>query len=58
MQERLPELLKGSEKGTGLGLWVSHNIISKMGGSIHVKNNPDKGAAFTVEIPIVIPEKK
>jgi two-component system NtrC family sensor kinase len=45
-------------KGTGLGLWVSHNIIAKMGGSIYVKNNPDKGAMFTVEIPIVIPEKK
>jgi two-component system, NtrC family, sensor kinase len=45
-------------KGTGLGLWVSHNIIAKMGGSIHVKNNPDRGALFTVEIPIVIPEKK
>jgi two-component system NtrC family sensor kinase len=45
-------------KGTGLGLWVSHSIIAKMGGSIHVKNNPDKGALFTVEIPIVIPEKK
>jgi signal transduction histidine kinase len=29
-----------------------------MGGGIHVKNNPDKGAVFTVEIPIVIPEKK
>jgi two-component system NtrC family sensor kinase len=49
---------KDSGKGTGLGLWVSHNIISKMGGSIHVKNNPDKGAVFTVEIPLVIPEKK
>jgi two-component system NtrC family sensor kinase len=49
---------KDSGKGTGLGLWVSHNIISKMGGSIQVKNNPDKGAAFTVEIPVVIPEKK
>jgi two-component system NtrC family sensor kinase len=45
-------------KGTGLGLWVSHNIITKMDGSIHVKNNFDKGAVFTVEIPIVIPEKK
>ena len=45
-------------KGTGLGLWVSHNIISKMGGNIHVKNNSDRGALFTVEIPIVIPEKK
>jgi two-component system NtrC family sensor kinase len=45
-------------KGTGLGLWVSHNIITKMDGSIHVKNNVDKGAVFTVEIPIVIPKKK
>ena len=45
-------------KGTGLGLWVSHNIITKMDGSIHVKNNFDKGAVFTVEIPIVIPMKK
>ena len=45
-------------KGTGLGLWVSHSIIAKMGGSIHVKNNPDRGALFTVDIPIVLPEKK
>jgi two-component system NtrC family sensor kinase len=45
-------------KGTGLGLWVSHNIIAKMDGSTHVKNNFDKGAVVTVEIPIVIPEKK
>ena len=49
---------KESGKGTGLGLWVSHSIISKMDGNIQVKNNPDKGAVFTVEIPIVIPEKK
>jgi len=45
-------------KGTGLGLWVSHNIITKMDGSIHVKNHFDKGAVVSVEIPIVIPEKK
>jgi two-component system, NtrC family, sensor kinase len=49
---------KESGKGTGLGLWVSHSIISKMDGSLYVKNNSDKGAVFTVEIPIVIPEKK
>jgi two-component system NtrC family sensor kinase len=49
---------KDPGKGTGLGLWVSHNIISKMGGSIQVKNRPDKGAVSTVEIPVVIPEKK
>jgi two-component system, NtrC family, sensor kinase len=49
---------KGAGKGTGLGLWVSHSIIEKMGGRINVKNNSDKGATFTVGIPIVIPEKK
>jgi two-component system NtrC family sensor kinase len=49
---------KESGKGTGLGLWVSHSIVSKMGGNIQVKNNSDKGAVFTVEIPIIIPEKK
>lgn len=50
---------KETGKGTGLGLWVSHSIVGKMGGGIHAKNNPDrKGAVFTVEIPIVIPEKK
>jgi len=50
---------KDTGKGTGLGLWVSHSIVSKMGGNIHAKNTPDrKGAVFTVEIPIVIPEKK
>lgn len=49
---------KISGKGTGLGLWVSHSIISKVGGSIHAKNDPEGGAVFTVEIPIVIPDKK
>jgi two-component system, NtrC family, sensor kinase len=49
---------KSAGKGTGLGLWVSHSIIDKMSGRISVKNNADKGATFTVEIPIVIPEKK
>jgi two-component system NtrC family sensor kinase len=49
---------KEAGKGTGLGLWVSHSIVAKMGGSIHVKNDTPRGAVFTVEIPIVIPEKK
>jgi hypothetical protein len=31
---------KDPGKGTGLGLWVSHNIIWKMGGSIHVLAGP------------------
>ncbi|MEZ4528868.1 MAG: ATP-binding protein [Desulfobacterales bacterium] len=49
---------KEAGKGTGLGLWVTYNIIDKMGGIIHVKSEEGKGTMFTVEIPIVIPEKK
>ncbi|HIJ56759.1 MAG TPA: two-component sensor histidine kinase [Deltaproteobacteria bacterium] len=49
---------KESGKGTGLGLWVSHSIIEKMGGTINVRSGAGLGATFTVEIPIVIPEKK
>ncbi|UCF85878.1 MAG: two-component sensor histidine kinase [Desulfobacteraceae bacterium] len=45
-------------KGTGLGLWVSYNIIEKMGGTITLSSQRGKGTTFTVEIPIVVPEKK
>ena len=49
---------KESGKGTGLGLWVSYSIIEKMGGTINVSSEAGLGATFTVEFPIVIPEKK
>lgn len=45
-------------KGTGLGLWVSYDIINKMGGTIQLKSEVDVGSTFTVTIPVVIPEKK
>jgi len=49
---------KETGKGTGLGLWVSHNIIDKIGGEIFINSEVGKGTSFTVKIPIVIPEKK
>ena len=49
---------KVTGKGTGLGLWVSYNIIGKMGGSIGLKSEMGKGTTFTVQIPVVAPEKK
>ena len=45
-------------KGTGLGLWVSYNILEKIGGDLTVESEVGKGTVFTVQIPIVIPEKK
>ena len=49
---------KEQGKGTGLGLWVSHNIIEMMGGTITVESEVGKGTVFTIQIPIVAPEKK
>jgi len=49
---------KETGKGTGLGLWIIYGIIEKMGGTISLKSEEGKGTTFTVEIPIVEPEKK
>jgi len=49
---------KDTGKGTGLGLWVSYNIMEKMGGSLSLRSAEGKGSTFTVQIPIVLPEKK
>jgi two-component system, NtrC family, sensor kinase len=38
-------------KGTGLGLYISHQIIQKHGGDIHVASEEGKGTTFTIELP-------
>lgn len=37
--------------GTGLGLSVSHGIVSQMGGELRVSNTPG-GACFCIELPV------
>jgi two-component system, NtrC family, sensor kinase len=39
-------------KGTGLGLSICYGIITEHGGNIAVKNAPDHGAIFRVELPL------
>jgi signal transduction histidine kinase len=39
------------EKGTGLGLAVSQNIIEKLNGSLAVESNLDKGSRFVIALP-------
>ena len=43
---------RGRQKGVGLGLAVSHGLVQELGGEIHAENLPDKGARFTVLLPL------
>jgi signal transduction histidine kinase/HAMP domain-containing protein len=38
-------------KGTGLGLFITHQIVSEMGGTIQVRSQPGQGTCLTVRIP-------
>lgn len=40
-------------KGTGLGLSICYGIVTEHGGDIHVRNVPERGACFTIELPCV-----
>jgi len=42
---------KDPDKGTGLGLMISHQIIADHGGSIEVESTPGEGATFHVRLP-------
>ena len=43
---------KEKGKGTGLGLSISYGIMQKLGGTILVESEVDKGSTFTVEVPV------
>jgi len=46
-----PFFTSGKESGTGLGLYITHEIVSKnLGGSITVESEQGKGTTFTVEL--------
>jgi len=44
------------EKGTGLGLWVSHGIVQAHGGTLKVRSRPGQGTTFTITLPIAGPQ--
>jgi signal transduction histidine kinase/ligand-binding sensor domain-containing protein len=42
----------GGEKGTGLGLILCHEFISKLGGEIWVEKTSDAGTTFSFTVPL------
>jgi len=44
------------EKGTGLGLWVSHGIVQAHGGTLKVRSRAGHGTTFTITLPIAGPQ--
>jgi two-component system phosphate regulon sensor histidine kinase PhoR len=37
--------------GSGLGLYISRELVEQMGGEIHVRSEPGIGSTFTLELP-------
>ena len=53
--QRLYKCDKGrSEKGSGLGLSIVHQLVEKMGGSVAVESVPGKGTEFSLRFPLEI----
>jgi len=62
--ENLPKIFdpffttQKSEKGNGLGLAVSRNIINRHNGTIHIKSIEGKGAIVTILLPVNMKQEK
>lgn len=38
--------------GTGLGLYITHEIVKRHGGALRVTSEPGRGTTFTMELPV------
>ena len=38
--------------GAGIGLAISHRIVTRLGGGIALSSSPGRGSTFTVRVPV------
>lgn len=50
---RIPEQNKHTVKGLGLGLYISKQAISSLGGRLTLISNPGKGSTFSIQLPVL-----
>lgn len=46
------------QRGTGLGLWVSHGIVQGHGGTLKVRSKPGQGTTFIIALPVSGPPEE
>jgi signal transduction histidine kinase len=46
---------RGDKKGSGLGLYISHEIAQAHGGALSVESAPGAGSRFTLLLPLAPP---
>ena len=47
-----PFITTKGQKGTGLGLWLSHSILTRHGGTVQLKSAVGKGTCFSLFLPL------
>jgi signal transduction histidine kinase len=51
---RLDPALTRGVNGTGLGLYISKELVERMNGRISVDSEPGRGSTFVVEVPLAV----
>lgn len=52
IHNRLFKAFESTKSGMGIGVYLSREYINDLGGSLDVYSQPDKGATFTIKLPI------
>jgi signal transduction histidine kinase/CheY-like chemotaxis protein len=55
---RLDNVHTSAEEGTGLGLFISRDIVQSLGGQLLVDSQKGRGSCFFILLPLRLPEKQ